>query len=265
MARMPLAVDRGQRERVEDGCGSDAAAAPRLSRVPDRRTFHDRTGAGTCCSRDLLAGVRMMVKICGITRREDAEARRRAGASAIGFIFWPDSPRFIDPYRARQIAAAAAAVCATVGVFVNQPKEYINGVASVVPLSVIQLHGDEPPAFAASALAPGDEGGHAASTAPTATVAGAGDAAGRCARSGQTWRDGTRRRLGDRPPALARAAARGAGRRADARQRRRRDRGGAAVRHRCVVRRRVVARHQGSSGASRRLFERFTAREYRQS
>ncbi len=85
----------------------------------------------------------MMVKICGITRREDAESAVAHGAAAIGFVFWPDSPRFIDPYRARRIAAVLPPFVSTVGVFVNQSKGYIDGVASVVPLSVIQLHGDE--------------------------------------------------------------------------------------------------------------------------
>jgi phosphoribosylanthranilate isomerase len=90
----------------------------------------------------------MMVKICGITRQQDAEAAIDHGASAIGFIFWPSSPRFIDPYRARKIAKALPPFVSTVGVFVNQPREYINGVASLVPLSVVQLHGDETPDFA---------------------------------------------------------------------------------------------------------------------
>jgi len=90
----------------------------------------------------------MMVKICGITRQRDAEAAIGHGASAIGFIFWPGSPRFVDPYRARNIAKALPPFVSTVGVFVNQPREYINGVASLVPLSVVQLHGDETPEFA---------------------------------------------------------------------------------------------------------------------
>jgi phosphoribosylanthranilate isomerase len=91
----------------------------------------------------------MIVKICGITRREDAEIAVAHGAAAIGFVFWPESPRFVDPYRARQIAAVLPPFVSTVGVFVNQSSEYINGVASVVPLAAIQLHGDEPPALAA--------------------------------------------------------------------------------------------------------------------
>jgi phosphoribosylanthranilate isomerase len=96
----------------------------------------------------------MMVKICGIIRQQDAEAAVAHGASAIGFIFWPDSRRFIDPYRARKIAKTLPPFVSTVGVFVNQPQDYINGVASLVPLSVVQLHGDESPAFAAQLSRP---------------------------------------------------------------------------------------------------------------
>jgi phosphoribosylanthranilate isomerase len=87
----------------------------------------------------------MIVKICGITRVEDAEAAVRHGATAIGFIFWPKSPRFIDPYRARKIAAALPAFVTPVGVFVNQDVDYMNGVAALVGLGALQLHGDETP------------------------------------------------------------------------------------------------------------------------
>jgi phosphoribosylanthranilate isomerase len=92
----------------------------------------------------------VIVKICGITRVEDAEAAVAAGAGAIGFIFWPKSPRFIDPHRARTIAAALPPFVTAVGVFVNQPLDYVNGVASLVRLGAVQLHGDETPAFAAA-------------------------------------------------------------------------------------------------------------------
>src|SRR5947207_677991 len=87
---------------------------------------------------------RLLVKICGITRFEDAEAAVEAGAGALGFVFWPDSPRFIDPYRARTIVRSLPAFVTTVGVFVNQPPEQVSGVASLVPLHAVQLHGDEP-------------------------------------------------------------------------------------------------------------------------
>jgi phosphoribosylanthranilate isomerase len=94
------------------------------------------------------------VKICGITRLEDAEAAVAAGASAIGFIFWPKSPRFIDPHRARRIAAALPPFVTPVGVFVNQSIDYVNGVASLVRLGAVQLHGDETPEFAAKVTSP---------------------------------------------------------------------------------------------------------------
>lgn len=96
----------------------------------------------------------MFVKICGITRLEDAEAAVAAGAGAIGFVFWPKSPRFIDPHRARTIAAALPPFVTAVGVFVNQPLEYVSRVASLVRLGAVQLHGDETPAFAAAVAGP---------------------------------------------------------------------------------------------------------------
>ncbi len=96
----------------------------------------------------------MFVKICGITRLEDAEAAVAAGASAIGFVFWPDSPRFVDPDTARQIAARLPAFVTPVGVFVNQPLQHMKSVASLVRLGAVQLHGDETPADAAALAMP---------------------------------------------------------------------------------------------------------------
>jgi phosphoribosylanthranilate isomerase len=96
----------------------------------------------------------MLVKICGITRLEDAEAAVDAGAGAIGFIFWPRSPRFIDPFRAKQIAARLPAFVTPVGVFVNQPAEYVNSVARLARLGAVQLHGDETIQYASAIGAP---------------------------------------------------------------------------------------------------------------
>jgi phosphoribosylanthranilate isomerase len=96
----------------------------------------------------------MFVKICGITRVEDAEAAVRAGAGALGFVFWPTSPRFIDPYRARAIVSKLPPFVTPVGVFVNQPLEYVKGVARLVPLGAVQLHGDEDPTYAARVRRP---------------------------------------------------------------------------------------------------------------
>jgi len=92
----------------------------------------------------------MFTKICGITRLEDAVAAAEMGADAVGFIFWPGSPRFVDPYRARRIAAALPRLVRTVGVFVDQPADYIAGVANLVRLFAVQLHGNETPRAAAA-------------------------------------------------------------------------------------------------------------------
>lgn len=83
------------------------------------------------------------VKICGITRVEDALLAAELRAFAVGFVFWPGSPRFIDPYRARAIAAALPPDVTTVGVFVDQPADYVKSVGGLVPLGVVQLHGSE--------------------------------------------------------------------------------------------------------------------------
>jgi len=81
------------------------------------------------------------VKVCGICRAEDATRAIDLGASAIGFVFWPDSPRFIEPARARDIATSLPTHITAVGVFVNQPAAYVIDVAKLVPLAAVQLHG----------------------------------------------------------------------------------------------------------------------------
>ena len=96
----------------------------------------------------------MLVKICGITRAEDAEAAVQRGAHALGFVFWPDSPRFIDPSRARAIVSALPPFVTPVGVFVNQSCEYVNSVAALVGLGAVQLHGDERPPYVAAMTRP---------------------------------------------------------------------------------------------------------------
>jgi len=92
----------------------------------------------------------MFVKICGITRLEDAQAAVLLGAEAIGFIFWPGSPRLVTPERVREIIGGLPRPVTTVGVFVNQPAEHIRDVSKHVGLAAVQLHGDETPAFAAT-------------------------------------------------------------------------------------------------------------------
>ena len=88
------------------------------------------------------------VKICGITRLEDAELAVDLGASAIGFVFWPDSPRFVDPERARDIVSALPAFVMPIGVFVDQPAEFVREVAARTGLGAVQLHGHESTTYA---------------------------------------------------------------------------------------------------------------------
>lgn len=83
------------------------------------------------------------IKICGITRVEDALQAAELGADAVGFVFWPGSPRFIDPQRAREIALALPPLVTPVGVFVDQPAEYVESVAALARVGAIQLHGSE--------------------------------------------------------------------------------------------------------------------------
>lgn len=83
----------------------------------------------------------MMVKICGITNREDALVAVEAGASAIGFNFYRESPRYISPTGAAMIAAKIPATVWKVGIFVDEPAEFIARVALDTGLDVAQLHG----------------------------------------------------------------------------------------------------------------------------
>ena len=86
------------------------------------------------------------VKICGVTRPEDARAAAAAGADYVGVNFWPGSPRVIDVARAREIAAVVGMV-PLVGVFVDAPREQVERTAADVGLALLQFHGAEPPAY----------------------------------------------------------------------------------------------------------------------
>jgi phosphoribosylanthranilate isomerase len=83
------------------------------------------------------------VKVCGICRLEDAELAIALGADAIGFVFWPDSPRYCEPDRARAIASRLPPQITRVGVFVDQRADHVVQIAEFVPLDAVQLHGSE--------------------------------------------------------------------------------------------------------------------------
>jgi phosphoribosylanthranilate isomerase len=109
-------------------------------------------------------GVR--VKICGITRVEDAEAAVTAGADFVGLNFYPEGPRYLDLERARAIRAAVGHRASAVGVFVNASREFLDERLRELALDLIQFHGDEDesalagwpvPVIRALRLKPGDD------------------------------------------------------------------------------------------------------------
>ena len=195
------------------------------------------------------------VKVCGITRPEDAELAVELGAWAIGFILWEGSTRAADPAVAAGISAALRRRVETVGVFVNASLEEIAQAAEALQLSYVQLHGDEGPAFCGEVARR-----TGAKVIKAIRIADASDfqdlerfhtdlhlldtaARGLRGGSGRTW---------DWAPGRA-AAAQGAGdplRRADGGERRRGDRGGRAVRGRRRLGRRGRAGDQGPGRGS---------------
>src|SRR5262249_30023931 len=87
------------------------------------------------------------VKICGITRLEDALASVRAGAHAIGFVFYRPSPRYIAPAAAGTIARALPPFITTVGLFVDAAAEEVRSVLAHAPVQLLQFHGAETPDY----------------------------------------------------------------------------------------------------------------------
>jgi phosphoribosylanthranilate isomerase len=87
------------------------------------------------------------IKHCGITSLEDAHRAAEAGAWALGMVFWPGSPRACDPNEAQLIGAALRRTVNLAGVFVNATLAEIDDMAQLAGLSLVQLHGDEGPAF----------------------------------------------------------------------------------------------------------------------
>lgn len=82
-----------------------------------------------------------LIKICGITALEDALEACDAGADALGFNFWPRSPRYIEPERAARIIERLPGDVLAVGVFVDEPAERIEEIAAAAGIEIAQLHG----------------------------------------------------------------------------------------------------------------------------
>lgn len=87
------------------------------------------------------------VKICGITRVEDALTAVRLGAHAIGFVFWRQSARYVAPATAREIITALPPFVSAVGVYVDPDPEWVKETSSIAGVSLLQFHGNESPEF----------------------------------------------------------------------------------------------------------------------
>ncbi|PKO84295.1 MAG: phosphoribosylanthranilate isomerase [Betaproteobacteria bacterium HGW-Betaproteobacteria-11] len=90
---------------------------------------------------------RTRIKICGITRETDRDAAVSAGADALGFVFYPPSPRYVTPERARELILALPPFVSRVGLFVNAPASEVAAALARVPLDLLQFHGDEDAAY----------------------------------------------------------------------------------------------------------------------
>jgi len=106
---------------------------------PGLKSGPDRLTAGSVA--------RTRVKVCGLTRPEDALAAARLGADAIGIIFYPPSPRGVDIEGARNVRHALPPFVTVVGVFVDPQADFLERAIREASLDLVQFHGSEPPEF----------------------------------------------------------------------------------------------------------------------
>jgi phosphoribosylanthranilate isomerase len=91
--------------------------------------------------------MRTRVKICGMTRRQDADFAAESGADAIGLVFYPPSPRALTIAQAQDVVSGIAPFVSVVGLFVDPDKEQVSQCLDALPVDIIQFHGNESPAF----------------------------------------------------------------------------------------------------------------------
>ena len=89
--------------------------------------------------------LRTRIKICGITREQDLHAAVHAGADALGFVFYPKSPRYVTPERYGELARVLPPFVNAVALFVNATEDDVRAVVAAGPVSLLQFHGDETP------------------------------------------------------------------------------------------------------------------------
>ena len=92
-------------------------------------------------------GAMLRIKICGLTREQDMRAAIDAGVDALGLVFYPPSPRFVDLEQAARLARLAPPFVSVVGLFVNAEAQRVRETLAAVPLHLLQFHGDEDEAY----------------------------------------------------------------------------------------------------------------------
>lgn len=95
--------------------------------------------------------MRVRIKYCGITNVEDALAAIDLGVDALGFVFHPPSPRYVEPERVRAIIAELPPLVCKVGLFVNHEPDAVREIVAMTGIDLVQYHGDETPAACAAA------------------------------------------------------------------------------------------------------------------
>ena len=120
-----------------------------MSQVPKaesqwNKVFHERPTENSEESK-LMASPK--VKICGITNSQDSHVAVNAGADALGFVFYKQSPRYVKPKIVKSIVAELPPFVLTVGVFVNEDLAIVRDIMVECGLALAQLHGDETPAY----------------------------------------------------------------------------------------------------------------------
>jgi phosphoribosylanthranilate isomerase len=97
----------------------------------------------------MTRNTRTRIKICGITREQDALAAAGNGADALGLVFYDKSPRHVSLQQAAQLARTIPPFVTVVGLFVNPAVEYVREVLAQIPVDMLQFHGEEEPEFCA--------------------------------------------------------------------------------------------------------------------
>src|SRR5690349_2851815 len=148
-AAWSTSAPRGSRQAGSPSCSRRATGQKRRRPLPPKAFISSASSTTPNGSYHNERLMRTRVKICGITRAQDARGAADAGADAIGVVFYPPSPRYLSVERAVEIRDALPPFVQTVALFVNADAAQIAQVIGRVHPAMLQFHGDETPEFCA--------------------------------------------------------------------------------------------------------------------